>query len=132
MRESKVQFIISLPIIFINLSCAYLNKNDEYIYYQWASVNKVIILSNQRGRLELKVDLSVPTPCHEFHTKEMSIINDTVYVKYFSKVKRNIPCILIIGNISYYDLFQLHSGKNYYFKFYKSDEETLDTLIFIN
>lgn len=113
-------------------SCSFLNQNEEYMYYRWASVNKIYVLSNQRGNLELRLDLSVPTPCHEFHTKEMSIKNDTVYVKYYSKVKKHIPCILIIGNMVYYDSFQLQSGKSYLFKFFKSDIETLDTLIFIN
>ncbi|MFN4111819.1 MAG: hypothetical protein ACK4G1_06045 [Ignavibacteria bacterium] len=132
MKIITSNFILILLMIALLSSCSFLNRNEEYLYYQWASVNKINVLSNQKGNLKLKLDLSVPTPCHEFHTRVIDINEDTIFVKYYSKVKRDIPCILIIGNIVYYDSFQLQSGKIYLFKFFKSDKETLDTLIFIN
>lgn len=132
MRTLYKSFILNFIIIFSNLSCSFLNQSEDYIYFQWASVDKIEVMSNQRGYLELKIDLSVPTPCNEFHTKEMTKNRDTIFVRYYSKVKKGIPCILIIGHITYYDSFQLQAGKSYLFKFFQSDEKTLDTLIFIN
>lgn len=118
-------------LLFIN-SCSITALEDEYLYYQWAGVNKIQFLSKERGQLKLKVDLTVPTPCNEFHTRESSQIGDTVYVMYYSKVKKGIPCILILGNIVIYDVFNLEPGKSYFFRFHKEEGNYLDTLIQIN
>ncbi|MEM3373550.1 MAG: hypothetical protein QXF76_05020 [Candidatus Anstonellales archaeon] len=127
---------LNLSIIFLNfltsLSCSFISENDDYIYYQWASVQKVEILSNQNGKLDLKIKLTIPTPCNEYHTKEVSTNGDTIFVRYFSKIKKETICIQILGSMEIYDSFNLQSGKIYLFKFFKDTNSTLDTLIKIN
>lgn len=127
----KKVFSLGLLFLFIN-SCSIIDLEDEYLYYQWAGVNKIQILSKERGQLKLKVNLTVPSPCNEFHTRESSQIGDTIYVRYYSKVKKGIPCILILGNIIVDDVFNLEPAKNYFFRFYKEEGKYLDTLIQIN
>ncbi len=126
-----IYFIGFIILVFIN-SCSISDFEDEYIFYQWAGVQKIQMLSNERGKLTLKVDLTVPTPCNEFHTKETFQAGDTIYVKYYSKVKKGIPCILILGLITITDDFLLQSNKDYFFRFYQEEEKYLDTLIKIN
>lgn len=115
-----------------SLSCSLINENDDYIYYQWASVQKVEAISNQNGKLDLKIKLTISTPCNEYHTKEVTINADTIFVRYFSKIKKETICIQILGSMEIYDSFNLQSGKTYLFKFFKHTNSTLDTLIKIN
>lgn len=128
----KIIFSISFLCLVLINSCSISDFEDEYIFYQWAGVQKIQVLSNERGKLTLKVDLTVPTPCNEFHTKETFEVVDTIYVKYYSKVKKGIPCILILGHITITDNFLLQSNKNYFFRFYQEENKYLDTLIKIN
>lgn len=124
---------ILIPI-FLSLfsSCSIVNIEDEYLYFDWAKVEKIQILSNERGKIKLKVNLVVPSPCHEYHTRESNQVDDTVYVKYYSKVKKGIPCILILGSIELEDVFVLSSNKDYFFRFFQEQGKFLDTLIHLN
>lgn len=132
MKMLVINFSILLLIFLANLSCALINENDDYIYYQWASVQKVEIISNQNGKLDLKVKLTIPTPCNEYHTKEVTTNADTIFVRYYSKIKKETICIQILGSMEIYDSFNLQSGRTYLFKFFKDTNSTLDTLIKIN
>lgn len=132
MKLSLLKFLFLLLLIPSAFSCSFLNEDDDYIYYSWASVQKVEIISNQRGKLDLKVRLTIPTPCNEYHTKEIIKQNDTLHVRYFSKIKRETICIQILGEMEIRDTFVLQSGKTYLFKFFRNQNSTLDTLITIN
>lgn len=129
MKLSLLKFLFLLILFPSTFSCSFLNEDDDYIYYNWASVQKVEILSNQRGQLDLKVKLTIPTPCHEYHTKEIINQNDTLFVRYFSKIKRKTVCIQILSEMEIRDTFYLQSGKTYLFKFFRIENSTLDTLI---
>ncbi|MCX8057689.1 MAG: hypothetical protein N3F03_08795 [Ignavibacteria bacterium] len=131
MKNFNFNALIFTIFLIPSLSCSFF-EDDDYIYYQWASVDKVEVINNQNGKLDLKITLSVPDPCHEFHTKEVKTSNDTLFVKYYSKVKKGTVCIQIIGEISIRDTFQLQSGKTYLFRFYQLENKYLDTLIKVN
>lgn len=126
-----------LILLFLQFpSCSILEGMDQnqdgYIYNEWASVEKVEIVSNERGKLSLDVSLIIPTPCNEFQSREVKQVGDTVYVKYFSKIKKNIICVEILGKIKVRDQYNFEPGKNILFKFWRLEGTYLDTLIKIN
>ncbi len=118
-------------LIFILFSCSALEP-EKYIYNLWAGVNKIEVNQNRNGRLYLNVYLTIPTPCHEFHRREMKISEDTVYVKYYTKIKKETVCIQVLSSTKITDSMELERGKNYLFKFWQLGGTYLDTLIYIN
>ncbi len=118
-------------LIFILFSCSAFEP-EKYIYNLWASVNKVEVTHNRNGKLYLNVYLTIPTPCNEFHHREMKISEDTVYVKYHTKIKKETVCIQVLSSIKITDSMELERGKNYLFKFWQLGGTYLDTLIYIN
>ncbi len=128
----KKIFVILVYTLSISLISCNILDNDEYLFHQWASVNKIEVISNSSGIVNFKINLTIPTPCNEYHTREFYVTNDTVFIKYYSKIKKEIVCIQVLGQIEIQDSFRLTSGKSYFFKFYRIGNSTLDTLIYIN
>ncbi len=122
-----VGFILLIITLF---SCSALEP-EKYNYDLWASVTKIEVLGNRNGQLTLDVYLSIPTPCHEFHRREMKISGDTVYVKYYTKILKEATCFQVISNMKITDSMELERGKNYLFKFWQLGGTYLDTLIYV-
>ncbi len=118
-------------LIFTLVSCSALEPG-EYIYNLWASVNKIEVTHNRNGRLYLDVYLTIPTPCHQYHRRDMKISGDTVYVRYYTKIKKETVCIQVLSDKKITDSIELERRKNYLFKFWQLGGSYLDTLIYIN
>jgi len=123
----KLHIILVLTIL---PSCSILE--NDYVHDLWASVAKVEIVSNNNKFLLLSVDLGIPTPCNEYDHHDIKVENDTVIVKYFTKIKRDVACTQILSQLKIIDVLSFEKSKTYLFKFWQLGNTYLDTLISIH
>ena len=122
--------IVLLISIFLFSSCI-LTTEEIYIYDQYVYVKGLNVISNERGNLKLHLKVEMPTVCHQFHRREIKQNRDTIFVRYFSKVRKDEVCIFLYALVDLHDNFKLEPSRSYYFRFYAGDGITLDTLIYL-
>jgi len=76
------KFVFAFLLIFIYCS---IYDDENYVYDEWASVDKIEINSNNNGELKFTIDLAIPTPCNEFHRRDIQQSGNTLNIQYFSK-----------------------------------------------
>ena len=118
-------------LLLIVSSCSIFEEEDDYIYNLWASVENIEIISNNNAQLNLNIDLGIPTPCNEYYRRDITVSNDTVTIKYYSKVRKDIACSQVLSQIFVTDVIHLENNKSYLFRFWKLGDSYLDTLIVI-
>jgi hypothetical protein len=121
-------FIIS-TLIF---SCGVTESENDFILNSWASVDQIEIIKNDNGEITFKISLGIPDPCHIYQDRDVEIINDTLYIRYYSKSKTDAVCPAVLSSIEINDTFILPSNYTYNFKFWQLGETYLDTLVYLN
>lgn len=125
-----VRHIVILIIIILSIvSCEnFYNDSDEYIEaianVQSMRVDTVVSLT-----AKVTVMVSTPTPCWSYSritdTRDSNTVNWTVY----TKVKKNITCIQVVGSFTQtIDLVVPKPGR-YTLKIYRTPTTTMDTTI---
>lgn len=71
-----------------------------------------------------------PSPCFTFHSIESEVIKDTIQTKILA-TGRPEACVGILGRIEASFEIDVFTSGEYTFSFWKSDEETVNTTLFI-
>jgi len=107
------------------------DKNDQYLFGLWASVESVQVESIVNDKVTFNCVATVGDPCHEFERADITIENLEVNIQIFSKRVKDRICAQIIGTIKIPITVKVLQGNTYNFHFWRLENAPLDTTILI-
>jgi len=93
----KLMKVISFFIIILWMAMT--QDNSKYHTILVHSVDSVRVVNAEDKTLTLSTISAVPNPCYKYSHYTLEKAADTLFVRIFSKIEKNINCIQMIGKM---------------------------------
>lgn len=94
-------------------------------------VHEILSLEIENKTVRFTVVSSFPTPCYDFEKIDFNVADNTIDAAVFARLTTNDPCITMISQEEISSEITLELSGEYRLRFWKSDTQTLDTLIVV-
>ena len=125
-----MKHLILLSILFILLSCS-IDSSNDLPDPQPANTEMIKSVNFDEDSVNFTVVSSVPQPCYSFASSKIESSNEVVNITIYIQRQTNDPCPDMVSSIESDITVPVGSSNTYLFKFWKYNETTLDTTIFI-
>lgn len=94
-------------------------------------VHEILSLEIENKIVRFTVGSSFPTPCYAFENVDYVVADKTIHAAIFARLTTTDPCITMISQEEISSEIKVQHSGEYLLSFWKSDTQTLDTLIVV-
>ena len=94
-------------------------------------VQRIVSVDVDQKTVQFTVITSFPTPCYSFDTMDVVFDEDKILASVFAKLTTTDPCITMISEEEVTSEITVEASGQYLLSFWKSESQSVDTLIVI-
>lgn len=104
---------LSFMILLFAGGCISGGQDDNYLVSQVYSIDSVEVFKSSGLEYSAKIKATVPNPCHEYSHIDLVKTGDEIEVSVYSKIKKDVTCIQVLGSIEAEVSFNVESAGTY-------------------